>query len=571
MYNCFLPEEEKEGIYFENMSLEEDHNLTPAEIKKSAPLENPEIDNVVTLPERQELIDRVGLASVEHAVVARTPMDPASIIDTDGKLAHRSDLINQFGIEAVKQGLAPTLAAGGTPQPPKDPSIIPPQTEPMAPYLHPTQEVGFGAEKNIAETTKEFEKKVVDWLPHSPIGRLASRAERAGMRIWNSPQEAFYGVMYRWRAERATGAEMEYRKYAKEIADKNTILAQADASRAAMIETQRAAGMPTMDIAVKLESERTKALKDIEKIQKQHDRAGKQLEDLNARKASWAQKENNLAERTMVKIDQRIAPDKGAFDALVAQKEEAGKKLESLKRARDMGHQGLQELEAKLTLDPSLINKVAIPDKIQAVKDLLEKIDAEYNQHTKAVSGIDSKMRKANNFLSGWVGYRNEEARVSTQDRRTFNPGDQNIEAAIPHEAPNLTHAPEPKAPERGHTVPTPEKTVARTTSGGTSIESAIESKESLKEATPEAYLGQWNKLFGKDEANFDLKTFTEYSKLKPKEVVPVEKIENALNEILTKGVTGAALIYAKEGIKARCMKVRQALQEGDPESAATK
>ena len=571
------------------MSLQEDFGQTPIEIKKAANDNVHELSPVALeapiLEAAADSIKAVGV-DLENNRIER---------DNTNK---RDELVGQLAYQGIEKELGPELAAaddaqspepqppvaaaaGGTPQPPVDPSVantapiippqtrdyappviptVPPQTEPMAPYLHPTKQPGFAMEKNMADTTKEFTNKVSEWLPHSPFGRFASRAERAGVRIFNAPQEAFYGVMYRWRSEHATAAEMDYKKYGQEIKSKNTALSQADAGRAATIEQQRAAGLPTTDIAIKLEGERAKALKGIEKIQKQHDRAGKQLEDLNARKSGWAKKENDLAERTIAKIDQRIAPDKGAFDALVVKKAEVAEKLAMLGRARDMGHQGLQELQAKLKLDPNLINNVAIPDKIKAVKELLEKIDNEFNESTSASNRIDNKMRKANNFISGWSNFANEQARVTTQDRRTFNPGDQNIEDTSAHEAPNLTHAPEPKISERGHTIPVQEKAAASAVTAN--IEGTIESKESIKEATPEAYIGQWNKLFGKNEANFDLKVFTEYTKLKPKEAVSVEKIERALSEILTKGVTGAAVIYAKEGIKARCEKVRQALQQ---------
>jgi hypothetical protein len=402
-------------------------------------------------------------------------------------------------------------------------------------------------------------EKTAEWLPHSAFGRLVGRAERLGMRLRNLPQEAAYGVMYRWRSEHAAAAEMDRKKYQDVVKEKTAALTAADAGRAATVEAQRAAGLPTADIAMKLEGERKGALREVEEAQRLMDKAGKRLEDLNARKSGWAKKENDLAERTMAKIDQRLAPEKATLDTLAVKKGEINTKLESLKRARDMGHQGLQELEAKLKLDPSLINNVAIPDKIAAVKELLGRIDNEYNQHTKAVNGIDNKMRKANNYISDWMGYRNEEARVSTQDRRTSNNlGDQNIEESQPHEAPNLTHAPEPKTPERGHVIPAKE-TISSTTATG--IEGTVESKESLKEATPEAYIEQWNKVVGKNGATFpDLKAFTEYAKLKPKEIVPIEKIETALTELLTKDAKGGALYYAKIGIAQDCKKVRDTL-----------
>ncbi len=328
-----------------------------------------------------------------------------------------------------------------------DPSIIPPQTHGPAledPAIAQMRGVGsnWADAGQLARTlgTAAYEKTAA-WLPHSPFGRFASRVERAGMRLMNAPQELAYSAMVRWRGEHATAAEVDYKNQEKIVKDMQASLKEKDTKRDAMIAEHAAKGLPTADIAMVLEGERAKVLKKIEKAQKQMDRAGKKLEDLNARKAGWAKKENDLAERTMAKIDQRLTPERGTFDALNVQKSEILKKLESLKRARDMGHQGLQELEAQLKTNPSLINNVAIPDKIAAVKELLGRIDDEFSLHTKAINRIDAKMRKANSYISDWMGYRNEEARVTSQDRRYFNPG-QNIEDTAPHAAPTLTHAP---------------------------------------------------------------------------------------------------------------------------------
>ena len=93
------------------MSLEEDNTPSPAEIKKALPQQNPEIDNVVTLPERQELIDRVGLATVEHALRG-TPLNPDGTINTD---AVAEQLSSSVGIpkDVLKAALARQSFGGG--------------------------------------------------------------------------------------------------------------------------------------------------------------------------------------------------------------------------------------------------------------------------------------------------------------------------------------------------------------------------------------------------------------------------------------------------------------------------
>ena len=423
------------------------------------------------------------------------------------------------------------------PSPATDPSIIPPQTR--EPVGDKAIEEMTGVGSNWADAGRLASKigtaayeKTAEWLPHSPFGRFAARVQRAGMRLMNAPQELAYKAMVRWRGEHASAAEIDFTNAKGKVAEMTARLAEADAKRAATIAEHKAKGLPTADIAMVLEGERNKALRRIEKAQKAQDEAGKRIEHLNALKAGWAKKENDLAERTMANIDQRLAPEKAILDVLTVKKGEITPKLESLKRARDMGHQGLQELEAKLKLNPSLINNVAIPDKIEAVKELLGRIDDEYNRHTKTMNGIDHKMLKANNYISGWMGYRNEEARVTTQDRRYFNSeNDQNIEEEQAHEAPNLTHAPE-SAP-------------------GAAIE-----KEPALELEPQEYVALWNVLYGK-ELKIKAETFATGMKIKQDEPRDIKKFE----EYITKTIPQNTI--TKESLEARFTKIRDIVKAG--------
>lgn len=517
------------------MAFEADHGPDPYE-KKAAN------DNTSAAPHPDAVaLDEAKLDAMTKSVqMQRVIIDNAAVERSNEKV--RNELTGKLAADIVKDTIIPAAHAVAAP---KSAPEIPPQSEVLVPFLHPTLEPNFAKEKTIVEGTKELGGKVAEytaeWLPHSPFGRFAARVERAGMRVMDMPQELAYKAMVHWRSEHAAAAEVDYKAQEKAVAEMRAELAKKDSERDSFIAAQKAAGLPTADIAMKLEGERGKAVTRVEKAQKQMDRLGKRVENINALKANWTKKEDDLANRTMAKIDQRLAPEKGAMEALTAKKAEIAGKLESLKRARDMGHQGLQELAAKLKNNPSDIDKVVVDNLKPSIEELLGRIDAEYDQHTKAMNSIDNKMRKANNYISGWMGYRNEEARITTQDRRYFNPGDQNIEDTESHGAPNLTHAPE---------------TVARTQESGERV-------PTLLKLEAQEYAALWNVLYGK-ELKINAKVFAEGMKVRQDETQNIRTFEDYIAKtMMPGGMVGGKAKYTPAELESRLKKIRAIVAEG--------
>src|SRR5262249_48601335 len=89
-----------------------------------------------------------------------------------------------------------------------------------------------------------------------------------------------------------------------------------------------------------------------------------------------------------------VMPDKTELTAHQHKLEHVKEKLASLARARNMGHQGLDELRTRLAQNPSAMESTAIKDKMAAVEELLGRIDKEHQESAARAIAVADKMSK---------------------------------------------------------------------------------------------------------------------------------------------------------------------------------
>jgi hypothetical protein len=404
--------------------------------------------------EKQALIDRVGLASVEHAVIARTPMDPNGIIDTEGKLAYRSDLINQFGVEAVRQEFegkpeAPTTLATA-PQPP-DPSLVAPQTREHTDARAIEEMSGVGS--NWADAghlakkigTAAFEK-AADWYPYSVLGRFSAKMGRFATRIITAPKREILWSLHNMRSELAAKANQKVEGYKNEVKKLEGDLAVKDkqiSESAQKINSGGIKGLFTPNVAAKLDRERRAMVDKIEKVKAKQNKAYVKLTTQQHKEEYWSNRQSALAETIVNGIEKDLVPARAEFVALTARKDEVANKLEDLKRAREMGHQGLIDIEARLKSNPSLIDNVALHETRDGVQAMLERMDGIYADLSKKQSAIESKMAQINHFIGEAVEAQAGELNQTTKDRLRYDQGPQQRGelARVEHD---FEHAPKP-------------------------------------------------------------------------------------------------------------------------------
>jgi hypothetical protein len=405
--------------------------------------------------------------------------------------------------------------------------------------------------QSLEETTKE------DTAPnHTIIGRLGARLERFGIKVASAPQKAALEMMYGWRSEHAARAEGKFEERKRDLAKAEEDLVAKDAE----VERARTAGDKKFDAkyAIKMGEERAKLVNKRDKAKTRLKSAQVSLEHYNGQKAGWENKQKNLAEKIVVQIDQKLQPSREAFAELARQKGEVDKEIAAHTQAREMHEAYLTDLRARIAANPAVAEKMEIKTKIKTAVEMLNQVNNEYAQLAKEQGRIGAKMNRANLYIGQWDVMRNEQLRETAKDRRHFNPGEQVQEERGAYREPDLSHAPKASEPEVAAAQTNTETSVQTDTPEPANPGAAapMEASQELK-TDAGSYIKKWNELF-KNEVKINPEAFADTYKIKLGDSIPTTDIENAIASMLTKGVTGANLLYMKSDIESRFKIVRE-------------
>lgn len=419
---------------------------------------------------------------------------------------------------------------------------LPPQSEPSP--SHPTlgdrnrESTLDTASRILRDSGASLSEKLSEKIPHSFIGDIGSALQRAQLNLLNKPTLALFEKMYRRQSEKAAKSEAVYLDKDSAVKGFEARLTKLDESS----EKVRAGGLYNPKTAAKIERERNVLLQQIEKAKTAKDAAHVTLESRNNKKAYWENKQKNLANEVIDKVEEKARPYIEMSEATKTGEKELVTRMESLKKIREAGQQGLKEYRAQIkskNIDAG--ERALLQIKIDGIKDCIKRIDLEYKSKNKERFAINEKKIAANTRLGKWNTFTNQYTRVGSRDRRYANPGLQEKVASGPDREYTFSHAPEDAAPAPDPTVP-PETPVE---------------KEPILETTPNEYAKRWNNLYGR-EFSLSADMFSKARHLDPGQKLTFVQIENQLQAYFKKIQPGGKLLYTPAAVQKRARKIRE-------------
>jgi hypothetical protein len=377
-----------------------------------------------------------------------------------------------------------------------DLSIIPPQTRDR---MHTIQkfddkdiqamsgsETGAEAIGRVSiEAAKKVGNIVGDWLPTSALGRLGTKLQVQGIELLSAPKQAALEEMYKWRSNRTEAARAEKATAEGEV---NTWLARlAEADRSAEVARGGSSGIYDATLSAKIEHERHSLVNKLGQAKAVLNKAQVKYEYRHNKVVYWENKSNNLAERVAAKIEKVSLPSQAEFEVQKQRQTHIADKLASLKRARDMGHEGLIDLKTRLKNNPTEIENVDIHTTMEAVEDCLARITKEFDETTAKSEAIASKMNKLNFKIGIAEIAQNRQMEKTQADRHYEEPKVQDSVERGDNKEHSFSHVPDAKeeAPEQEEPVKVEVKHEEKPTEAE-AVSSAVEEKKQEPATIPE-------------------------------------------------------------------------------------
>jgi len=499
--------------------MQEDMDQTFEEAKKAAPYAN---DNETTPSLDPQVITNAA------ALVTR--------LETEKAQRERQEKIEgniQAGMPGLDANLEqyretvvnPTIAAGSIPpiEPPAAPEPQPATPQPIrqgAPEVRPVTSKDkfdpfYPGDKEeslldkggrmVKESAAYVKQEAAERLPYSVFGRLGAKFERLGIKIASAPKKDMLERMSQWRGERAIKAEAGWTGAKKAIEVIEGKLAQLEAGRQASEDKIKSGGAHLYDakVAAKQQIEYTRSrnrlMIELEKAKTKENKAHAKFEYRTHKKEGADNKQNNFANKIVRGVDARLESDKVKFAELMATQDTINKEFERIQSAVEFGKKGIETLRTKLQAIEDIPGKEAfvdsIQDRIQEIEKIIGDLHAYREKKEKELAGIASKMSSLNLYLGQWNVFRNEELRVTTQERNYADHVPQHVEEAGENREHTYSHAPEtppevPAAPQAAPANPEPQATPE--------TEANLETIGD-KETDARTYLKKWNELFEGD------------------------------------------------------------------------
>jgi hypothetical protein len=420
------------------------------------------------------------------------------------------------------------------------------EAQPTPPPLHPAF-THPEAESHLDTASRVIGKgaeNLLEKVPHSLIGDVRAKLERANLHLLNKPILGVYEKLYRWRSESAAKSEATFLAKKEAVGALEARLAHLDEST----KTVQAGGLYNPKLAAKMDAERNALLVQIEKARGQQDAAHLKFEDKNSKKAHWDAKQKNLSNEVIAKVEQKTTPFVARFDALQEKRNYLEASMASLQKTREAGYNGIREFEAKLR-DKTLGvgERALLKIKLDRIKDCIKRIDAENKSNKKEMLKAEAKLRKVNVRLGRWNVFKNEYARVGAH-RRHAEAGILEKVVQEKNHASTYSHAPEPLKPAE-EPAEAPEQK---------------ERHESFKTSVPD-YLKKWNELYGTKGAQpvleIGVAEFNEFMlnlNLYPPGMRESRAIEKVLEKFIESAVKNGRVAIGKEAMQRRFKKIAE-------------
>lgn len=446
----------------------------------------------------------------------------------------RTDKLVAESIELEKSAPAPAA-----PQPPEIKKVEP--------------EVKIAPDQVIEAKKDEPAQTLKETLKHSFVGDIGAGLERVKIGIASEPFIAAYESFYQWRHGRTVQKEVKMLGYKREADIKEEKLNSLNAS----IEASKKAGTYTAAQAKTWEKEKIDFEKNVETLRRKQDTIHARWEKSSNKDAYWRNRQKQVAEGAKAKLEEKARPYVSKFKELQQQNTKTEANLERYQTNKESWVAGLRTLESSLVNNPmSGGEKAMLVLKIERVKEILE-INNKLQNDAKAESrSVASQMNSTNRRLSRWQGMSNEMARMGNRSHAPSEHEAIKEELGERHDS-NFSHAPEP-TPETPAPA-APEVEAALAAPAAPDFAPKQEHAETLQ-IKPIDYIKKWNELYGSD-LKTDLKTFTDFCRIKPNESIDSKIIEDNMIKTLLPGVPLHKNVF-EEGMRARFAKTREALKK---------
>lgn len=408
-----------------------------------------------------------------------------------------------------------------------------------------------GRMASAKEFVQEKSTNLLEKARHTPFGDAAASVERIGVRLFNKPLLKEFERFYQHTNEKAIKAEFKLKGFSDTSAAVGNRIVELDQAAARM----REGGHMDAKTAIKLEREKATLVKQFEKAESKKDHASIKLELLNNKKASWENKQREVAERVASVVEKKTQPYLERFKQLEARHAKIQGDFERFATLKDEATQKLKELESQLATSFKFERK-SIKNKIQNIKKAVAHGEKVFAALGKEKNKLESKMAKSHARISRWGAVSSEFGRVANRERRYADPGVREDISAPPRRSYSYEGA--------YGDVQRPAARMMSTGPAG-SVQAPVQQPEEQElmspERTPGQYMAQWNSLFKRE--SIDMEMFKQKMGVAKNNLMTLEVFSALMKEYLTKNTVGDGKVrYTAMGIAQRLERLKKSMEK---------